>query len=188
MGDLCFSEPFGCLDQASSTEWSTSVINVFIAATWIQGIRRLSGVGTLLESIMMKLLVPPKAAEWRNVHLCNSRDKTIKRLKDGARDHPDFISQILKNSDSKKALTETEIELNMALFISAGTDTTATTLTGWTYFVCTHPQVYERVVGEVRGAFKGGEDIKWENVRKLRYLEATIYEALRLFPPVSLLS
>ena len=111
MGDLCFSEPFGCLDQASSTEWSTSVINVFIAATWIQGIRRLSGVGTLLESIMMKLLVPPKAAEWRNVHLCNSRDKTIKRLKDGARDHPDFISQILKNSDSKKALTETEIEL-----------------------------------------------------------------------------
>ncbi|KAG4417565.1 hypothetical protein IFR04_009295 [Cadophora malorum] len=183
MGDLCFSEPFGCLDQASSTEWSTSVINVFIAATWIQGIRRLSGVGTLLESIMMKLLVPPKAAEWRNIHLCNSRDKTIKRLKDGARDHPDFISQILKNSDSKKALTETEIELNMALFISAGTDTTATTLTGWTYFVCTHPQVYERVVGEVRGAFKGGEDIKWENVRKLRYLEATIYEALRLFPP-----
>ena len=133
----------------------------------------------------MKLLVPPKAAEWRTIHLSNSRDKTIQRLKDGARDHPDFISQILKNSDSKKALTETEIELNMALFISAGTDTTATTLTGWTYFVCTHPEVYERVVREVRDAFEGDEDIKWENVRKLRYLEATIYEALRLFPPVS---
>ncbi|PVH84711.1 cytochrome P450 [Cadophora sp. DSE1049] len=183
MGDLCFSEPFGCLDQASSTEWSTSVINVFIAATWIQGIRRLSGVGTLLETIMMKLLVPPKAAEWRTIHLSNSREKTLQRLKDGARDHPDFISQILKNGDSKKALSETEIVLNMALFISAGTDTTATTLTGWTYFVCTHPDVYSRVVGEVREVFKGVDDIKWENVRKLKYLEATIYEALRLFPP-----
>jgi len=27
------------------------------------------------------------------------------------------------------------------------------------------------------------DDIKWENAMKLRYLEATIYEALRLFPP-----
>lgn len=32
MGDLCFAEPFGCLEQASATEWSTSVINVFVAA------------------------------------------------------------------------------------------------------------------------------------------------------------
>jgi hypothetical protein len=35
MGDLCFAEPFGCLEQASNTEWSTSVINVFVAAVRI---------------------------------------------------------------------------------------------------------------------------------------------------------
>lgn len=184
MGDLCFSEPFGCLDQANSTEWSTSVINVFIAATWIQGIRRISGVGTWLESLMMWIFVPSKAVEWRTMHLSNSREKTIKRLEDGVRDHPDFISQILKTSDEKKELSQTEIVLNMALFISAGTDTTATVLTGWTYFVCTHPDVYARLVSEVRETFQKVEDIKWENARKLRYLEATIYEAFRLFPPV----
>ncbi|PQE33493.1 cytochrome P450 monooxygenase protein [Rutstroemia sp. NJR-2017a WRK4] len=183
MGDLCFAEPFGCLDQASATEWSTSVINVFIAATWTQGIRRISGVGTWLEYLMMNLLVPPKAAEWRNTHLNYSREKTLRRLKNRNREHPDFISQILNNNESKKSLSQTEIVLNMALFISAGTDTTATTLTGWTYFVCTHPEVYSRLVGEVRDAFAVEDDIKWENVRKLRYLEATINESLRLFPP-----
>lgn len=191
MGELCFAEPFGCLDQASATEWSTSVINVFIAATWTQGIRRLCGVGTWSEYIMTKLLVPTKAADWRNIHLNNSREKTIERLaaaakggdrRDRDRDHADFIYHIL-NNESKKSLSTTEIILNMALFISAGSDTTATALTGWTYFVCTHPDVYSRLVREIRPAFVVADEIKWEKVRKLRYLEATIYEALRLFPP-----
>ncbi|KAK4233426.1 cytochrome P450 [Achaetomium macrosporum] len=187
MGDLCFAEPFGCLDQASATEWSTSVINVFVAATWTQGIRRLSGVGTWLESLMTWLLVPAKAAAWRTIHLDNSREKTLRRLADPdrLRNHTDFIHQILNHSTAADSLSRTEIILNMALFISAGTDTTATALTGWTYFVCTHPDVYGRLVREVRSAFAAGEgeNIRWEKVRGLRYLEATLNEALRLFPP-----
>ena len=182
MGELCFAEPFGCLDQASATEWSTSVINVFIAATWTQGIRRLSGVGTWLEWLMTRLFVPSEMAKWRTIHLNNTRTKTVRRLADGNRDHPDFVYQILTN-ESKNSLTQTEIILNLGLFISAGADTAATTLTGWTYFVCTHPGVYRQLVSEVRGAFVAAEDITWDKVRKLRYLEATIHEALRLFPP-----
>ncbi|KAG6358365.1 hypothetical protein INS49_014249 [Diaporthe citri] len=161
MGDLCFAEPFGCLGQASATEWSTSVINVFVAA----------------------LFVPAKAADWAKVHLRNSREKTLRRLADPDRDHTDFMYHILINNESKKSLSQTEIILNMALFISAGTDTTATALTGWTYFVCTHPEVYSRLIDEVRGALVTEEDVRWEKVKDLRYLEATIHEALRLFPP-----
>ncbi|KAK4044166.1 cytochrome P450 [Parachaetomium inaequale] len=182
MGELCFAEPFGCLDQASATEWSTSVINVFVAATWTQAIRRISGVGTWLETLMTRLLVPRQAAAWRRIHLENAREKTLRRLADPDRDHTDFIYQIL-NSNSAKTLSQTEIILNMALFISAGTDTTATALTGWTYFVSTHPDVYCRLVSEIRGAFTTESDIVWQKVKELRYLEATLLEALRLFPP-----
>lgn len=182
MGDLCFAEPFGCLDEASATEWSTSVINVFIAATWTQSIRRLSGVGTWLEYLLTKLLIPAKAADWRRIHLDNSREKTIRRLANRDRDHADFMYHIL-NSQSKNSLSQMEIILNMALFISAGTDTTATALTGWTYYVCTHPDVYSRLIGEIRGALVGEDDIKWKKVKELQYLNATISEALRLFPP-----
>lgn len=182
MGELCFAEPFGCLDQASATEWSTSVINVFVAATWTQAIRRISGVGTWLESLMTRLLVPRQAAAWRDIHLNNAREKTLRRLSDPDRDHIDFIHQIL-HSPSSKSLSETEIILNMALFISAGTDTTATALTGWTYFVSTHPAVYRRLTHEIRGHFTAETDITWSKVQTLRYLEATLLEALRLFPP-----
>lgn len=183
MGDLCFAEPFGCLDQASATQWSTSVIQIFVGAAWTQGIRRISGVGTWLESIMTWLLIPAEAAEWRKNHLRNAREKTLRRLADPDRDHEDFMHHILLSNESKKSLTETEIFLNMAGFISGGTDTTATALTGWTYFVCTHPSVLSRLVDEVRSTFTTKDHIKWETARKLRYLEATLHEALRLFPP-----
>ncbi|KAI0112501.1 cytochrome P450 [Nemania sp. FL0031] len=183
MGDLCFAEPFGCLDQASGTEWSTSVIQIFVGATWTQGIRRISGVGTWLESIMTRLLIPAKAAKWRETHMSNTREKTLRRLDAHNRDHHDFMYHILLNNESKKLLTETEIFLNMAGFISGGTDTTATALTGWAYFVCTHPKVLSRLVQEVRTIFATEDDIRWEKVRELRYLEATLHEALRLFPP-----
>ncbi|KAJ8115035.1 hypothetical protein ONZ43_g4760 [Nemania bipapillata] len=183
MGDLCFAEPFGCLDQASATEWSTSVIEIFVGATWTQGIRRISGVGTWLESVMTWLLIPAKAAEWRKIHLTNTREKTLRRLANPDPNHGDFMHHILRNNDSKKLLTDTEIFLNMAGFISGGTDTTATALTGWTYFVCTHPSVLSRLVHEVRNSFTTADDIRWEKVRELRYLEATLHEALRLFPP-----
>ncbi|CRG82853.1 hypothetical protein PISL3812_00199 [Talaromyces islandicus] len=182
MGDLCFAEPFGCLDQASATEWSTSVINVFVAATWTQGIRRISGVGTYLERLMTWLLVPTTAASWRSIHLNNSRDETLNRLEDPNREHSDFMYHILK-SESKNLLSKTEIQLNMALFISAGTDTTATALAGWTYFICTHPEVYKRLTTEIRDIFTDNADIKCGKVNELTYLEATLNEALRLYPP-----
>ncbi|KAI3336049.1 cytochrome P450 [Ustulina deusta] len=183
MGDLCFAEPFGCLEQASATEWSTSVIQIFVGAAWTQAIRRISGVGTWLESIMTRLLIPAKAMEWRKTHLSNAREKTRRRLADDDRDHTDFMHYILLNNESKKSLTGMEIFLNMAGFVSGGTDTTATALTGWTYFVSTHPDVFSRLVHEIRNAFVKEDDIKWEKLRQLRYLEATLQEALRLFPP-----
>ncbi|KAI1176238.1 cytochrome P450 [Nemania sp. FL0916] len=183
MGDLCFAEPFGCLDQASATEWSTSVIQVFVSATWTQGIRRISGVGTWLESVMTWLLVPAKATEWRKIHLRNTQEKTLLRLADNDRDHKDFMHHILRNNESRKSLTETEISLNMASFISAGTDTTATALAGWTYFICTHPAVLSRLVREVRSSFTNEDEIRWEKVREFRYLEATLNETLRSYPP-----
>lgn len=148
----------------------------------MQGIRRLTGVDTWIEGLAAWLLIPSKAAVWRRHHVDNAKEKTIRRLADPERQHRDFIYQIL-NSESKKSLSRTEIVLNIALFISAGTDTTATALTGWTYFVCTHPAAYQRLVREVRQAFASIDEIKWESVKELPYLNATMNEALRLFPP-----
>jgi len=158
-------------------------MNVFMSAACDQAIRRLAGVDTWLQKLLVKLLIPSKAAVWRKIHFKNSREKTLRRLADGNRDHKDFIYHILKNKESKNSLSETEIILNMVLLISAGTETTASLLTGWTFFICTHPNVYSRLVAEIRGSFTSDRDITWETVKELSYLHATISEALRLFSP-----
>ncbi|TEY53289.1 hypothetical protein BOTCAL_0250g00170 [Botryotinia calthae] len=183
MGDLCFAEPFGCLDQGGATEWSTSVINVFKSAAWDQSIRRVAGVNTWLQKLMVKLLIPSEAANWRKIHFQNSREKTLRRLADGNREHKDFIYHILKNKEAKNSMSQTEIILNMVLLISAGTETTASLLTGWTYFICTHPEVYKRLTDETRGRFNSEQDITWDTVKDLPYLHATLSEALRLYSP-----
>ena len=93
-----------------------------------------------------------------------------------------LVACLLLNG-SEKTLSQEEIILNMAMFISDGIDTTAAALTGWTYFVCTHPNMYAGLVDEIRGTFAAEDEIRWEKVKQLRYLEATMNEALRLFPP-----
>lgn len=185
VGDLAFAEPFGCLDQGASTEWSTSVINVFKSAAWDQAIRRVAGANSWLRAALVKLLIPASAADWRRIHFQNSQAKTLARLADGMeRNHNDIIFHILKNAESRQGLTKAEIIMNMVLLISAGTETTASLLTGWTLFICADPRVYERLVAEIRGAFVSDHDITWGTVKeRVPYLDATINEALRLFSP-----
>ncbi|KAI7909997.1 hypothetical protein M0657_008647 [Pyricularia oryzae] len=183
IGDICFAEPFGCLDGGESNEWARAIINIFKAATWDQAIRRVAGTGTLLHKALVKIIIPAEAAQWRTIHFSNSKAKTLARLADPDRQHPDLIKHILDSEDSRAALSPTEIILNMVLFISAGSETTANTMTGWTYFMLRHPEARARATAEVRAAFASPRDIKWETVRALPYLNATLEEALRLFSP-----
>lgn len=184
IGDICFSEPFGCLDGGQSNEWARAIINIFKAAVWDQAIRRVAGVGTLLHRLLVRLLVPAEAARWRAVHFSNSKAKTLERLADPTREHPDLIKHILDSADSRNSLTPTEIILNMVLFISAGSETTANTMTGWTYFMLRDEAARARATAEVRAAFASPRDITWETTtRALPYLNATLEEALRLFSP-----
>lgn len=60
IGDLSFGEPFGCLDQGSATDWSLSIVNVLISATWDQAIRKVAGVDTWLRNVLVKFLLYPR--------------------------------------------------------------------------------------------------------------------------------
>ncbi|GMP43043.1 hypothetical protein CsSME_00012564 [Camellia sinensis var. sinensis] len=78
-------------------------------------------------------------------------------------------------------------------FIIAGKDTTATTLSWFTYALCKHPEIQEKIAREIREAtgikevtdyaeFAAGmrEDV----LEKMQYLHAALTETLRLYPAV----
>ncbi|KAH2090173.1 hypothetical protein KXW32_002774 [Aspergillus fumigatus] len=103
------------------------------------------------------MITPKKAAEMRNEHWRMSKDKVGHRL-DLQATRPDFVSYILRHND-ERGMTRQEIEENAGVLILAGSETTATLLSGCPFYVLKHPEKYNKLVQEIRGAFQKQDDI-----------------------------
>lgn len=66
----------------------------------------------------------------------------------------------------------------------AGGETTATVLTAAFHFLGRDRAAYEKLVAEVRSNFNSIDEITAANCEKLPYLQATINETMRLYPPL----
>lgn len=66
----------------------------------------------------------------------------------------------------------------------AGTETTASALSGTTYHLLKNPHHMEKLVEEIRGAFSDFDDITFEDLARLKYLQAVLLEGMRMYPPV----
>ncbi|RHZ60721.1 cytochrome P450 [Aspergillus thermomutatus] len=81
-------------------------------------------------------------------------------------------------------LSHAEMYANSQIFMVAGTETTATALSGLTYHLLMNPEKMHKVVREVRGAFQKDSDIELGALVRMKYLNACIEEGLRIYPPV----
>lgn len=106
------------------------------------------------------------------------------------------LSQIQESSTpntsaTKKSLSETEIVAQCFLFFIAGFETTASTICHVIYELCKNPDYQDRLHQEIVEATSGldqDSDEYFERVvNGIPYLEAVIKEALRLYPPFSVL-
>lgn len=66
----------------------------------------------------------------------------------------------------------------------AGTETTATELSGLTYLLLKNPVQLERLTKEVRSAFSSMDDMTMTKLSQLEFLSACLEEGLRMYPPV----
>lgn len=67
----------------------------------------------------------------------------------------------------------------------AGSETTATLLSGATYLLLTNPDVMQKLIDEVRSRFKSSDEINLTSVGSLTYMLAVLNESLRCYPPVT---
>ncbi|GFF77557.1 benzoate 4-monooxygenase cytochrome P450 [Aspergillus lentulus] len=82
-------------------------------------------------------------------------------------------------------LSQEELEENANVLILAGSETTATVLSGVTYWLLRTPDALDKVMREVRAAFASEKDITFNQITaKLPYKLACLNEAFRLYPPV----
>jgi cytochrome P450 len=146
-----------------------------------QATRRFAPAGSATQTFLFNL-IPKHIRGYRSEHLRRSREKCMRRLEQGNNQHKDFIWYILKQRE-KHDLKQDEIIVNSALFIVAGSETTANLLSGLTARLIWNPDKYQKLVSEIRGAFKDESEVDYENLSKLEYLNACIEEGLRIHPP-----
>ncbi|EKG12580.1 PAS domain-containing protein [Macrophomina phaseolina MS6] len=177
MGDLAFGAPLGLLERAEYTSW---VRNAF-AGMKLFAIR--SAISYYFPPIdyVMPLLLPRSLKRKRAAHMRYAADQVRERVARKT-DRPDIWTLVLRSE--KVSLSEGEMESNAGVFMIAGTETTATLLSGATYLLLTHPAALARLVREIRGSFDRRELMSIEALQRLPWLNAVVDEALRCYPPV----
>lgn len=174
ISEIAFGEPAGCLDRADQPHFAV-ITSRARSLPWIQ-LASMSGLEPYLDYVLPKWVV-----EARKKHLALTWEKVKRRIDQDDGTRRDIMSLVIHNESEK--LADLDMTIMASTFIVAGSGTSAGGLTGVTYFLGKNPEPYKKVVDEVRNAFQDQSEITIEAVRKLQYLSAVIWEALRLYPP-----
>ncbi|KAL1870738.1 hypothetical protein Daus18300_005058 [Diaporthe australafricana] len=177
IGDLCFGESFGMLEKTRYDPWIKTLNSSTQQVAVIQSLASL-GLGWLV-GLLFKVIAPASES-----HMATTQTKIDRRML-MTTERLDLIEPLIKLNDSGK-LSKKKLVANAATILGAGSETTATLLTGVTYLLCKNPEVLKRVAQEVRATYHSDEEITLMSVSKLEYMLACLNEALRLYPPVSI--
>ncbi|OJD30388.1 cytochrome p450 [Diplodia corticola] len=177
MADLAFGRPLGLLDTGEYSPWVRGVFAVF----------RLLSVRVVilfylpqLTQLMVWLLSTKATVERRNAYIDYAAGLVDERLDQEAHtERPDIWSLVEKKQD---ILSRPEMHVNAAVFMAAGTETTATALCGAMWYLTENRDKMDRVTREVRDL--APDELNMETLAALPYLNAVIDESMRLYPPI----
>jgi cytochrome P450 len=181
IGDLAFGEPFDGLKNTRLHSW---VATIFQAIKITPLMRSLTQYPLILKAIM--LVMSRSILRARQAHIAYTEKVVMKRVHDRAlHGRPDFMDSMLKHRGEKDGLTDTELVSNSAVLVMAGSETTATVLSGVTYWLLRTPEALRKVTNEVRTAFESETEIGFTNTTaRLPYMLACLEEGMRIYPPV----
>ena len=179
IGDLAFGEPFGCLENGA-TDWLLKLNQIEEAQMHFRIIQHIPLLGRYARQIVNTML-PSDAVKGAEGHRKLTQEKVKRRIDNNA-SRPDFMDHILRQPPGK-GLTFGEMLSNSATLIQAGSETTATLLSGSLYLLLRHPDKMQKLVDELTTSFASDDRMTIENTDRLTYLAAVLEEGLRLYSP-----
>lgn len=178
MGDLTFGESLGMQEQGSYHPWVAAIFAGFRFGTYLHAIRRIP----LAEKVLVAA-IPKSVKEKQVLHQKFSEQRVDRRLKKGLT-RPDIWGLVISKSGDS-GLTIEEMYANANMFMIGGTETTATLLSGLTYYLLKNRPTMSCLSKEIRDSFANDQEITMEKLARLPYLNACIEEGLRMYPPIS---
>ncbi|MCJ1403437.1 hypothetical protein MMC11_006660 [Xylographa trunciseda] len=182
VGDLSLGESFGCLEESRYHGWVSILFTQFKAAALFISLR-FFGLDKPL-----RLIIPKSLLKKRADHARMANERIHRRLSQGTvadAQRNDFMTYILRHND-EKGMSIPEIEQTLRVLVVAGSETTATALSGIVRNLLQNPETLQQITAEIRRSFQHPSEICAQRVTTMPYLGAVIEEGLRLCPPVAL--
>ncbi|KAJ1376557.1 Cytochrome P450 [Sesbania bispinosa] len=161
--------PVSDLAVAFDTASKLSAERALTASPAVWKIKRLFNVGS-----------EKKLKEAINVVNKLAEEMINKRKEIGFTARKDLLSRFMSLINDDKYLRDIVVS-----FLLAGRDTVAAALTGFFWLLSKNPQVEKLIRDELDRVMKPVQELaSFEQIREMHYLNAAVYESMRLFPPV----
>lgn len=183
MGDLCFAESLRMLEGSEYSPWVKVIFEGIKVGAKLRSFKLLS---RFTNYIIDEWLLNSKTVRAKQLEHWNySKDRVDRRLARNP-DRPDLWTKILEKGapDEEGGLSLAEHHTIASTFMVAGTETTATALSGTTYHLLMNPDMLERLQKEIRSAFTSLDEMNLETLARQKYLMAVLQEGMRMYPPV----
>ena len=180
---LAFGQTFGFLERDEDPFGYLANLAQFLPAIIVFGVY--TELTSLLKMPLLKAVLP-KTTDKRGLGrvMGFARDRVRERF-----GHKAVVRQDMLGSFINHGLTQGELESETLTQITAGSDSTASSLRLTLHFICTAPTVLARLLDEMEAAMAAGRItrpvIRDVEARQLPYLQACIKEGLRMYPPVT---
>lgn len=184
IGELAFSSSYGSLANDGYHPW---ILSIFKSVRLISLRRILSNYPALLY-LVVGIAELTGTEKGKQVH-DQAAEKAKTRLKlgqDVGNGRLDFVSYMIrKTRDGDEGMNEKQILSTSPTVVLAGSETTATALSGLFFYLGQNPQVYRLLCEEIRSNFQSEKEITMQSTQRLEYLLSCINEILRVYPPVA---
>ena len=176
MGELSFGESFRMLESGKKNQYATHISN----GSAMHPIR--TTFPTLVKLAMILPLPYFKAAARIGPEVFQYAVDCVSRYKVLLDSDPDPKKTLFTKlfNKGKEGMSDMDITFEAQSYITAGTDTTATTLTYLVYSVCRDREIRDKLTAELEPL---SETLMHGDVQNLPYLNAVLNETLRLHAP-----
>jgi cytochrome P450 len=177
LGELAFGESFNSLKRRKTDPWIAIILDSIKFNAWDVAIWKLP-----ILPRFQYWLTPASVREGGLKHAYESKDKILKRAAEKT-DRKDFVSYILLKQEELN-ITDWEMAAHSNALIVAGSETSATTLSGLHYWLLNTPHAYQKLRAEIRERYNSVDEIDARSAASLPYLTACIEETFRIYPPI----
>ncbi|KAG4286127.1 hypothetical protein FPRO06_07387 [Fusarium proliferatum] len=177
IGDLAFGESFSAVAEGRPHFW----VSLIIDATYFNMLSMLRKRLPII-TLYLPFIVPKDSGKMHRRHMELTNQKMLKRLEmSNSEERGDFFSHLLAKGGND--IPKHELRQQSHTLIVAGSETTATGLTGIVYCLLSNRSCLVKLTDEVRSRFQSEAEITGDATAELKYLHAVIEEGLRIFPP-----